>query len=156
MKLYLDTEFNGHGGELISMALVALKPPSRPTARGLPIEWYGWTIPKQQYYTPWVLDNVVPHMHLHAPAPFESLEDMKESCREFVFAYDRVEIVCDWHADLVHFCNMLTGPTYEESIDFPFRAAVLKTPPGGVGSLHPHHALYDARALAKWDANRGK
>jgi len=145
MKLYLDTEFNGHGGALISMALTTAKP--------LAHEWYGWYVPWFEV-TPWVADNVLPHLKRHRPVPFEGPVSMRLSFFQFIKKFHNPEIVCDWHADLVHFCNMLCGPTYEASLDYPFCATVLKTPPGGVGSLVPHNALEDARALARWDRDR--
>lgn len=60
MPLYLDTEFNGHGGELISMALAST----------------GGThfyveLPLPQNVQPWIAENVVPKL-MTDPTPIEA------------------------------------------------------------------------------------
>ena len=56
MKLFLDTEFNGFNGRLISMALV-------PEDKTKP-EFYVELEIRDQLH-PWVRDNVVPHLVLN-------------------------------------------------------------------------------------------
>ncbi|WP_141617552.1 hypothetical protein [Myxococcus sp. AB036A] len=53
MRYYLDTEFNGFGGELMSLALV----PSDPALESfyVAVEWVGPT-------DPWVETHVVPYL----------------------------------------------------------------------------------------------
>ena len=136
--LYLDTEFNGHGGELISMALVspdghefyAAKGPDDPLAM----------------VNEWVAANVIPKLD----TPLLREGKFEEEFRSFIIKFRNPEIICDWYADAVHFCSMLRGPSFELSLDFPCRITILKTPPGVPVSDNPHNALADARALMQW------
>lgn len=136
MRLYLDTEFNGHGGELISMAVVS--------AYG-----HSWYYAKRLSCPPdeWVFKHVLPQIdedsYLH-PGIFRL--DFQRWIKDF----DNPEIICDWHADAEHFCKMLEGPDYTTSLDFPCRITILKTPPGQPVSAAPHNALADAIALRDW------
>jgi hypothetical protein len=140
MRLYLDTEFNGHGGELISMALVS--------ADGW---WYGVRKPPA-VIDPWVAANVVPK--LDWPNEGWSDEDFRHTFLNFLTGLPDAEIICDWHADAEHFCHWLDGPTYQQSVDWPFRITILKTPPGQPVSENPHNALADAEALMRWNEAR--
>lgn len=147
MRLYLDTEFNGHGGELISMALVSELHPPHPMVGGdwRSAEFYSATLFKGPV-DPWVAEHVLPVQDCapHMPAVFRA------EFHAFVKRYDNPEIICDWHADAAHFCRMLEGPDYGSSLDFACRITILKTPPGHPVSLIPHNALEDARALRDW------
>lgn len=133
--LYLDTEFNGHGGDLISMALVGVDGESFYHARffELPVD-------------PWVCENVIPKIDTPSlrPAVF------KRAFHQWIQGFDNPEIICDWHADAAYFSAMLSGPDYSTSLDFPYRMTVLKTPPGQPVSKNPHNVLADATALMEW------
>ena len=136
MKLFLDTEFNGFGGEIISLALV-------PEDDG--DEFYevcGCSAPIE----PWVAAHVVPILN-RTPISFNLF---RQGFHNFVRQYDNPEVICDWHADAVHFCEMLAGDDYGTSLDFACRVTILKTPPGQPVSALPHNALEDARALKRW------
>ncbi len=136
-KLYLDTEFNGHGGSLISMALVS---PAR-------LSFYEVTpIGRLTDFAPWVQANVIPVLN-RDPV---SVVDFRNLFHVFITQFDNPEIICDWHADAEHFCRMLAGPDYGSSLDFPCRITILKTPPGQPVSRIPHNALADAQALCDW------
>lgn len=134
MKLYLDTEFNGHGGELISMAIVH--------PRG------GWYCAREMTCPAdaWVFEHVIPKLD-RLPIPAESFRD---SFIAFMSQFDNPEIICDFCADARHFSQMLEGPDYKSSLDFAYRLTVLKTPPGQPVSRNPHNALADAQALMDW------
>lgn len=143
MKLYLDTEFNGFGGELISMALVC------PDGR----QWYAAKELRDlscgtlhSAYDPWVAEHVLPKLEVDEL----SLAEFKSSFREFIRQFDNPTIICDWHADAIHFCEMLQGDDYGSSLDFACRVTILKTPPGEPRPENPHNALSDAMALMKW------
>jgi transposase len=140
MRLYLDTEFNGHGGELLSMALVSEHGVSPPFDSFY--EVCHWRLP----IDPWVSANVMPKLgkepiraHLFRPC-FHS----------WIRHFDNPEIICDWHADAEHFCRLLAGNDYGSSLDFACRITILRTPPGQPVSANPHNALADARALRDW------
>lgn len=134
MNLYLDTEFNGFGGELISMALVD------DSGR----EWYEVkTVPRIPH--PWVAENVIPKLGQPpiGDGPF------RDSLHHFLRAYSHPVIVCDWHADAEHFCAMLAGRDYGSSLDYRCRIELLAGP-SDVRPVNPHNALSDAHALREW------
>jgi len=135
MQLYLDTEFNGHGGELISMAMVS--------GNG-----GGWYCARQiaEPVDPWVAEHVIPKLGRNPLPP----DDFRESFLHFVKQHENPEIICDWSADAEHFLRLLAGPDYASSIDYPCSVTILKTPSGQPVSSDPHNALADAVALMVW------
>lgn len=149
MRLYLDTEFNGFGGDLISMALISEPVQQHPMLRHL-----GDTTNRQFYsarlingpINPWVKEHVMPVLEVTPLMP--SL--FKKEFHEWIRQFKNPEIVCDWHADAEHFCRLLAGEDYGSSLDFECRITILKTPPGQPVSLKPHNALADAEALMLW------
>ncbi len=140
MRLYLDTEFNGFGGELISLALVS------PDYRH---EFYRVCIFTKPVET-WVKQHVIPVLDADPLLPAEFKEDL----HRFIGRFENPEIICDWHADAEHFCRLLAGHDYGSSLDFQCRITILKTPPGQPVSLTPHNALADAKALMEWNEGR--
>lgn len=139
MRLYLDTEFNGFGGELISMALVSKSGSA----------WYE-AVEFNAPVNEWVAQNVIPKLGRAPLLPNE----FRASLHEFLRQYDTPEIICDWHADAVHFANALAGDDYGSSLDYACRITILKTPPGEPKPLNPHNALSDAVALCNWHEER--
>jgi len=140
-RLYLDTEFNGHGGELISMALVS----------SIGHRWYGVRYPRGgDGIDPWVAEHVFPKL----ARPVMPDRKFRESLHAFLRGFNDPEIVCDWNADAMHFCEWLTGEDYASSLDWPCRITILKTPPGQPVSENPHNALADAEALMRWHEAR--
>ena len=134
-RLYLDTEFNSFGGKLISMALVS------PTGR----EWYE-CMPCPDLYDTWVSENVIPVLGKTMISRAEFLK----SFRKFIEWFDRPEVVCDWHTDVMHFCACLDGDDFKESAPFDGRFRVIQTPEGEPKPEIPHNALSDAKALMRW------
>jgi hypothetical protein len=126
-RLYLDTEFNGFGGELISLALVV---PEELTFLDVFYEVCDWKQPTN----PWVNEHVVPKL---GKAPLHQ-RIFRECFHGWIRRFDGPEIICDWHADAEHFCRMLAGPDYGSSLDFACRITILRTPPG----QHPYPALH--------------
>lgn len=133
---YLDTEFNGHGGELMSLALVS------PMG---PVFYEELTLPKN--VDPWVAAHVVPKFTNKRPMPYTLFRTMFQI---FISGYANPLIICDWHADANHFLKLLEGPDFGSSLDFECRINILKTPPGQPVSDLPHNALADAKALMNW------
>lgn len=133
--LYLDTEFNGFKGQLISMALIS------PQGN----EWYEvCELPRP--IEPWVQQHVVPVLGKEPLRPliFKSL------FQQWIIQFKEPWIVCDWHTDAQHFCEMLSGVKHGTSLDFAFNIKCIKTPEGKPVSLIPHNALADAKALMEW------
>lgn len=130
MDIYIDCEWNGFGGELISMALVSKSGE----------EWYeelGCNNPE-----PWVAKNVMPHLFKKAILKHE----MQFSLRQYLKQFASVNIVADWPEDIERFCALLiTGPG--ERIDTPpLTMSIFRI---DAPSALPHNALEDARGIAK-------
>lgn len=152
MRYFLDTEYNGWRGELLSLALV-------PDNCG---EEFYVIIDAKAELEPWVQKNVVPYLKMvptHLLAPALPLEEAARELsawltHELDALWDRasgvdIEIVADWPEDISQICNMLTiGPGL--CVDVPPIAFRLLRIPGfstAANSKVPHNALHDARAL---------
>lgn len=131
MTLYLDTEFNGYRGELISMALVPDEGP----------EWYAVRDLTGMQINPWVREHVLPHLD----RPPLSDAAFKESFAAYIKGFTgSVVIVADWPEDIAHFCALMCGPNGGQILVWPtFR--LVDSPP--LHPVVPHNALSDARAL---------
>lgn len=131
VKLFIDCEFNGFGGELISMALVSDQGD----------EFYEVLEPTQEY-VPFVRDNVVPvlnHRKRRTPWHFQTL------LSEFLNQYDSVHVVADWFDDIKYLCQwMIIGPG--EAFHTPKMTFEVNRDIDKDGKI-PHNALEDARAI---------
>lgn len=142
MRYFLDTEYNGFGGELLSLALVAEHGDE---------ELY-FTLPVPGALHPWVERHVIPFMNMVPSmhqAPALDRVSAAHALATFL-ANDRdIEIIADWPEDIAQICMLLlTGPG--EIVRTPplrFRFAALPGFSTAGASAVPHNALYDARAL---------
>jgi hypothetical protein len=135
-RLYLDCEFNGFGGELISMALVA------EDGR----EWYC-LLPEPRVWDKWVFEHVFQRLNYPAPTAIAAdREAFRASLRWFLGQFDNPTIVADWYTDLVHFFSAFAGKDHSQSIDYPCRVELVTTVPKYAPEV-PHNALSDARAI---------
>lgn len=131
--LYLDTEFNAFGGELISMALV------EPVS--VRVFYEVRTIPKEVH--PWVLEHVIPR--LEAQPCGDSY--FRKALWTFMRDFDGATIVADWPEDLAHFASMMcTSGGVAPNIKWKLQ--MIES--GPLESRNPHNALDDAWALATW------
>jgi hypothetical protein len=132
-RLFLDTEFNGFGGDLISMALV----PEDDSFR----EFYKELNVRGQLH-PWVKENVIPHLVL-APSTHN---EFQQALAQYLWEAGDCIIIADWPDDIKHFCDsLITGPgmmlsllhniSFELDFGIEYQSAV------------PHNALHDARAI---------
>jgi len=141
MRYFLDTEFNGFGGDLISLALV----PEYGDQ-----EFYV-ALPLPDEVHPWVARHVVPYLH-SVPAALDHRLDRIAAAHELAayLSTDRDPlIVADWPEDIALFCRLLlTGPTEIVEIG-GLRFEFLRSPgfSTAINSRVPHNALHDARAL---------
>ncbi len=135
--LWLDTEFNGFGGEFISAALIAEDGKN----------WYK-TVGCENPIA-WTKHHVMPRLGVKPV----SLAALQESLRVFLNQFQRVTIVADWPADIEHFCNLLSvRPHTGNIIQTPPLTFNIKTWLNGKGvSAMPHNALEDARAIMRYD-----
>jgi hypothetical protein len=141
LRYFLDTEFNGFGGALMSLALV----PEYGDR-----EFYV-VLPQPAELHPWVERNVVPYLH-HVPQGLDLSLDPIAAAHELAayLSTDRAAlIVADWPEDIALFCRLLLVGETEivdvSSLGFEFR----RTPGFSTArnSRVPHNALHDARAL---------
>ncbi len=143
MRLYLDTEFNGFGGELISLALVA--------SNGE--EFYKvYQIPKNPH--PWVQENVIPHLLWSRnldPVVARTKLDFLRDFALFAYRFKNAEIVADWPADIEHFCRLLTYDGAANGFRVPanFTFKLIDRQHDYISET-PHNALSDARALKQY------
>lgn len=141
MRYFLDTEFNGFGGELLSLALVPEDGDQD----------YYVVIPHDGPWHPWVEKHVVPYLDSVPPMLLNKLD--RTAAAHDVAAYlandpDAV-IIADWPEDIALFCRLLlvgeTDIVDVKRLGFEFR----RTPGFSTArnSKVPHNALHDARAL---------
>lgn len=139
-RLYLDTEFNGWGGQLISLALV-------PHSADLPSFYQELEI--REPLDPWVRENVVPHLAL-VPQGYGSFQMLLAG---YLHQIGPCTIVADWPDDVQYLCRALVLGPGERSpmipnlnfeLDFGIR----------YDSLVPHHAFHDAQAIRNYYLNQ--
>jgi hypothetical protein len=129
MTLYLDTEFNGFGGELISIGLVS--------DRGG--EFYGVRkLPENLH--PWVKANVVPNLHQKA----EPDTRLRARLANFIADHDKETIIADWPLD---FSGLLSFFCVDDRLVGPSSLSRQPVPQEPLLSDVPHNALSDAKAL---------
>lgn len=141
MRYFLDTEFNGFDGELISLALV----PEYGDQ-----EFYV-VLPLPADIHPWVAQHVIPYLGSVPDASFNRLDRI--TAAHELAAYlggDRDPlIVADWPDDIALLCRLLlTGPAEIVEIG-GLRFEFIRSPgfSTAVNSRVPHNALHDARAF---------
>lgn len=141
MRYFLDTEYNGIGGALLSLALV----PDDGEELYL-------TLKTDEPIVPWVERHVLPYLDT-VPTQLSwgrlSREDAADALERYLRHDDAPVIVADWPEDVSQFCNlMITGPG--DMIDvrhLTFRLFPLSNFSTASNSEVPHNALHDARAL---------
>src|ERR1700719_4478092 len=136
--LYLDVEFNGFNGQLISLALV----PDDATTPFYEVSELPRPVDQ------WVRTHVIPKLGKEPLRPLL----FKQAFQLYIQKFDNPLIICDWHADAVHFCQLLAGFDYGSSLDFAFTMQVLKTPKDEPAYIH--NALDDARILMEWHKSK--
>jgi hypothetical protein len=141
MRYFLDTEFNGWRGALLSLALV----PDEGEELYLTLDWDGTL-------HPWVERYVIPYLDTVPDsfvAPRMSRADAARTVSHFLAGDREPLIVADWPEDIALFnALLLTGPgTMVEVPPLAFRFLPLAGFSTAATSKVPHNALHDARAL---------
>ena len=141
MRYFLDTEYNGIGGELLSLALV-------PDDGDELYLTFAATDPPVE----WVSRHVVPYLDSvpeQLSCPRLSRRDAAHELEHYLRHDEEPLIVADWPEDIAQFCNlMITGPG--DMVDVrrvTFRLVPLSNFSTAANSKVPHNALHDARAL---------
>jgi hypothetical protein len=140
-KYYIDTEFNGFGGEIISFALV------REDGAYLSLV-FDCLKPVQ-----WVRENVIPHLyagpvsHTEKTIPVSSAGPLIAT---FLFGDSNPVVLADWPDDIRFFCELImTGPGTMVGIKnlvFQMARGLDAYPTTLKGAVH-HNAYWDAMAL---------
>jgi hypothetical protein len=141
MRYFLDTEYNGWGGALLSLALV----PDDGEELYLTLDWDG---PLE----PWVERHVLPYLDTvpeSQVSPRMSRADAARTLAHYLAGDSEPLIVADWPEDIALFnALLLTGPgTMVEMPPLRFEFRPLSGFSTAANSKVPHNALHDARAL---------
>jgi hypothetical protein len=141
MRYFLDTEFNGIGGALLSLALV----PDDGDELYL-------TLKTDEPIVEWVERHVVPYLDT-VPEPLRcarlSAADAAHALESYLRHDPDPVIVADWPEDVAQFCKlMITGPgDMVELRNLTFRLTPMSNFSTAANSKVPHNALHDARSL---------
>ena len=141
MRYFLDTEYNGWGGALLSLALV----PDQGEELYLTLDWDG-------ALEPWVERNVIPYLDMVAHdlvSPRMSRSDAARAIAHYLAGDPDPLIVADWPEDIALFNALLvTGPgVMAEVPGLMFQFMPLTGFSTAANSKVAHNALHDARAL---------
>ncbi len=134
MHLYLDTEFNSFGGDLISIAIVSA-PSHGPALEFYEVQhWFNLDL------HPWVKENVIPKLGKASV----SREAVRHRLHNFLSAIPSPVIHADWPEDFVHLFGLLAG---KDGMGFIRGLRAQYVPQITTQPTNPHNALSDARAL---------
>jgi len=133
MEVFIDCEWNGYRGKLITMALVAMD--GRELYAGVPMH---------EELVPWVQEHVVPA--IGDPENLTGKLELASRLYRFLEPYESVHIIADWPEDLEHLCRVIvTGPGTR--IPTPRLTMEVRRDLDSTQSCLPHNALADARAI---------
>lgn len=144
MRYFLDCEFNGFGGGLISLGLAAEHGGDD----------YYVVIATGEQPLPWVAEHVTPYLRSVPPTLYNELDPIAAAhdVARYLSTDPDPEIVADWPEDIALFCRLLLTGDAEivdvQSLRFHF----LRTPGFSTArnSAVPHNALHDARSLREF------
>ena len=141
LRYFLDTEYNGWGGALISLALV----PDHGEELYLTLNWDGTL-------EDWVQRNVIPYLDMvpeQMVSPRLSRTDAARAIAHYLAGDSEPLIIADWPEDIALFNALLvTGPgAMAEVPEITCRVVQLPGFSTAANSKVPHNALHDARAL---------
>ena len=141
LRYFLDTEYNGWGGALLSLALV----PDHGEELYITLDWDG---PLEG----WVERNVLPYLDMVPESLVSTRISRADAARTIAhyLAGDRDPlIVADWPEDIALFNALLvTGPGVMTEVPaLRFQFMPLSGFSTAANSKVPHNALHDARAL---------
>lgn len=141
MRYYIDTEFNGTGGQLLSLALV----------RQDGAEFYEVLHP-HELIVPWVKAHVVPHFGQEPVARLQLVKKLQKFLRKDDGLGGPHVFIADWPEDLLHFNMMLLRDHGKRNDPLRFACLLLHLPgfDTAEASALPHNALADAHALAAY------
>ncbi|AXQ69942.1 Rnase H [Caulobacter phage CcrSC] len=144
MRYYLDCEFDGHGGALLSMALY------RKDARAL---YMVRDDAEQIANNAWVCEHVLPVLR-KSPSNIGietiPITEFGPTLAKF-FEGEQPFIVADWPADIIHFCQQLMIQPDKMAAVPNFVTQVIRIPDAYADtpfkSAVRHNAMWDAIVL---------
>ena len=141
MRYFLDTEYNGWGGALLSLALV----PEDGEELYLTLDW-NCALDK------WVERNVIPYLDTVPDALVSTRLGRADAARaiaHYLAGDPEPVIVADWPEDIAQLNALLvTGPgVMVEVPSLTFKFVELSGFSTAANSKVPHNALHDARSL---------
>ena len=141
LRYFLDTEYNGWGGTLLSLALV----PDDGEELYLTLDW---DCDLEQ----WVERNVIPYLDMvpeNLISPRMSRADAARTIAHYLAGDPEPLIIVDWLEDIAQLSMLLvTGPgTMAEVPGLTLQFLPLSGFSTAANSKVPHNALHDARAL---------
>ena len=133
MKLFLDCEFNGFGGELLSIAIV-------PEAGNA---FYRIVADTKEPPTAWVSENVIPILGAFRGASAAvSLAALRLQLQAYLMYFGSIHVVADWPEDIIHFCKLILTDVPGQRINTP--PLTMEIVRVDAASELPHNALADA------------
>lgn len=141
LRYFLDTEYNGWGGALLSLALV----PDDGEELYLTLDWNG-------ALEPWVEQHVLPYLDKVPDShvsPRLGRGDAARMVAHYLAGDPEPLIVADWPEDIAQLSALLvTGPGIMAEVPkLTFQFLPLSGFSTAANSKVPHNALHDARAL---------
>lgn len=141
LRYFLDTEFNGFCGALISLGLV------REDGASV---YFVFDLADRP--DPWVAEHVLPRLW---ECPFEPRGwtpwEAAQNLAAFLEGDAAPQIVADWPEDIAHFCRTIViGPGKMAPIaNLGFSIIHLETYPTSLPDAVEHNAWWDAMALRR-------
>jgi hypothetical protein len=144
MRYFLDCEFNGFGGDLLTLALV--REDGHSLYLGYPLNDLSADM------EPWVYENVYPKITQvpeHVAVRQVNQAEGAYLIAEFLRGDPRPYIVTDWPDDVRYFCQaVITGPGMMAAIpSLRFEVVRVDAYPTKVKGAVQHNAWWDAMAL---------
>src|SRR4030095_2111599 len=138
MRYFVDAEFNGFGGELISLAAVPEDDVASPFYEAVDCP----------HPSEWVREHVLPVIQT-SPRP---LGEVARLFSEYLSEDAAPVIVADWPEDIVHAAALLTSGKGGRLIKSEVRFHLLSQSDFSTDTTSrvPHNAYYDALALREW------
>jgi hypothetical protein len=128
MKAYLDTEFDGFGGDLLSIGIIDES------------EMIFYYVLDNYGSSDWVKENVIPKLK----DPVTNRNLVQKMLYSYLKGQNITDIYCDWYEDAIHFLSLYRGHIYGESFDWPINIHLVNCEIKSV-----HHALDDAKLLMR-------
>ena len=155
IKFHLDTEFSGHGGWLISLALAVDASDYLYLVRTQDeIE----TLDDLEPMDPWVRENVMPILRdvpEGAAITEAPIAEWGQIISEFIYARNHyAQIIADWPEDLRYLMELLvTGPGTAVPMDDKTHFTIIRHVdiyPTKIEGAVQHNALWDALAIRRF------